>query len=150
MQTEKKCFKCGEMKPLSDYYKHGGMKDGRLNKCKGCAKRDSTATRMSKLDEARAYDLRRAKTPNRKKQILAAARRRRQKHPEQMKERTRAHNAVARAVRSGRLLRGPCNVCGTAEDVHAHHDDYSKPMMIEWLCNHHHRVRHGKHDQMET
>lgn len=34
--AEKLCKKCGEKKPLTDFYTHPGMKDGYLNTCKPC------------------------------------------------------------------------------------------------------------------
>lgn len=36
----KKCFKCGKLKPLTDFYRHPRMGDGHLGKCKVCTKRD--------------------------------------------------------------------------------------------------------------
>jgi len=37
----KKCFKCGVEKEVSSFYKHKGMKDGFLNKCKSCCKKEA-------------------------------------------------------------------------------------------------------------
>lgn len=48
-----------------------------------------------------------------------------------------------RAIASGALSRGSCEVCG-AEKVDAHHDDYSQPINVRWLCRPHHRELHAK------
>lgn len=57
------------------------------------------------------------------------------------RERHLAHKAVQTAVSRGHLVRGVCEVCGKAE-AHAHHDDYSKPLEVRWLCKAHHEAGH--------
>ena len=38
--------------------------------------------------------------------------------------------------------RKPCAVCGSKKFVHAHHDDYSRPLDVKWLCAMHHVKEH--------
>lgn len=51
---------------------------------------------------------------------------------------------VNNAIRDGKIARQPCEVCG--RKAQAHHEDYSKPLDVRWLCFQHHR-EHG-HDQI--
>lgn len=53
-----------------------------------------------------------------------------------------AHDAVDWAVHKGRLIRQPCEVCGAEDLIVAHHDDYSKPLEVRWLCRQHHADVH--------
>lgn len=57
-------------------------------------------------------------------------------------EQTAAHNAVALAVKAGKLKKQPCSVCG-AKVAYAHHEDYSKPLDVIWFCGQHHGEHHA-------
>jgi DNA repair exonuclease SbcCD ATPase subunit len=57
------------------------------------------------------------------------------------KEKARAWWQVKEAIRQGAIKRRPCEVCGKKHS-HAHHDDYSKPLDVIWLCPAHHSERH--------
>jgi hypothetical protein len=55
----------------------------------------------------------------------------------------KARNMVIIRIHNGSLERGDCEVCGEP-DAQAHHDDYSKPLDVRWLCDRHHREHHGE------
>lgn len=56
------------------------------------------------------------------------------------KLRVKARNDLNHAVRDGKLDRLPCVICGD-EKSEAHHEDYTKPLDVVWLCDsHHHKV----------
>lgn len=72
------------------------------------------------------------------------------KNQEQKLETSRAYNKSDKgraaqklrdAVRQGLIYRGACEVCG-ANDAQGHHEDYSKPLEVRWLCPTHHREEH--------
>ncbi len=62
-------------------------------------------------------------------------------------EKRSAQKFVERALKSGVLQRKPCERCGSMT-VHAHHDDYSKPLAVMWLCPAHHKERHRELDAL--
>lgn len=60
--------------------------------------------------------------------------------PEQKR---RARKLVSRAVAAGRIQPMPCEQCGAIK-AQAHHDDYSKPLVVRWLCGKCHSVLHNQ------
>lgn len=53
-----------------------------------------------------------------------------------------AHKAVQTALRNGTMVKRSCVICGSRK-THAHHEDYSKPLQVVWLCHAHHMERHA-------
>lgn len=149
----KTCFKCGAEKPLTEYYKHKEMADGHLNKCKSCTRSDVKKNRNDNLEYYKAYDkqrhendpVRRAKNhaaskawrKNNMDRVVELTRSWRQRNPEKYA----AHSAVSSALRSGKLQKETCAVCGD-ENSQAHHNDYTKPLDVVWLCQQHHAQVH--------
>lgn len=135
----KQCFKCGEVKPISGFYRHPKMADGHLNKCKDCTKKDVRSHRIDSAESVRAYDRERAKRPEAVARRKSYAERYQQDH----RERRAAHYKVNNAVRDGKLAKRPCAFCGAADNLEAHHHDYSRPLDVTWLCTPCHRRFHA-------
>lgn len=138
----KTCFKCGADKPLDDFYRHAQMADGHLNKCKDCTKLDMRVDRATK-PRVRQYDRERAVLPHRKAQAARVTRAWRQKHP----DRQRAHNAVARADLVSPTL---CEGCGLPKALQKHHHDYSRPLLVVWLCKPCHAIADKLRRRLES
>lgn len=63
------------------------------------------------------------------------------------REKVSAQRKVHAAVKRGDLVRpSVCERCGTdkGQGLHGHHDDYSKPLEVMWLCPLCHRRRHDQ------
>ena len=133
----KKCFKCGVVKELGDFYKHNQMADGHVNKCKECNKNDVAIHRINNIEKIREYDRGRGS-----RQDSDYLKEYRLKFPNKYRATTMVNNAI----RSGKLFREPCEVCGINRTV-GHHDDYLKPLNVRWLCQAHHKQWHAKNGE---
>ncbi|WP_407475415.1 hypothetical protein [Elizabethkingia anophelis] len=58
-------------------------------------------------------------------------------------EKSQARIKVNTAVKSGILVKKPCEMCGNKKSE-AHHPDYKKPLNVIWLCREHHLEIHKK------
>lgn len=126
----KTCSSCFEDKPTSDFYKSLLNKDGLLGYCRVCHGKKIKNKRENKkllsFDEIAPH----------KKFWLA-----------ENKLKKKAHQSVCYAIQTGRLVRQPCERCGTTQNVVAHHEDYNKPLDVMWLCKQHHKERHMEIDK---
>lgn len=135
------CFKCNQSLPLSEFYRHSGMSDGHLNKCKACTKKDVHDRRHGAgRDKVLTYDRERATKPHRREAMLQTVAEWRRNHP----DRRAAQVALGRAVRDGRIIPWPvCAVPECSKKPEAHHPDYGQPLQVVWLCSAHHKQTHA-------
>lgn len=139
---EKRCPTCGVTKPASEFYPDKHTRD-RLNcYCKPCAKTKGLRWRNANLDKARAAS--RAWHAAHPEETQANLKKTKAKAPWKQNARVRVH----RAIKAGLLSPAPCEVCGAAK-AQAHHDDYSKPLEVRWLCHPHHMERHRKYPHID-
>jgi len=101
---------------------------------------EQLAQRNTKRRRRRRENLERARELGRKDSRLHIVRYGR---PKREPEKEQARTWVKREIKSGRLKKPEiCPRCGRTDSrIEAHHDDYSKPAQIEWLCS----LCHGEH-----
>ena len=116
------CSRCGHAKPLSEFYLQKGKPRPH---CKSCHKQYSNRWAEENRDKQR-------------ESWRKSQRRQYAEHGTLYRLRSR----FLQAMRVGKIVPQPCVVCGQAENVEAHHDDYTKPFDVQWLCVFHHNQLH--------
>lgn len=129
------CSKCKQDKPHSEFYASSGRT------CKACVRARVDARRIEKAEEIAAYDRARGQLPHRKEAVKARATRYKDKPYKKdwalrNPEKRAAHVIVGNAVRDGKLAKPTvCEGCNAeGQRLHAHHDDYTKPLEVDWWC----------------
>lgn len=152
----KVCLECNIEKPISDFYKHAAMADGHLNKCSICVRARVTKHRKANLEKIREYDKQRSNQPHRvkarqeyvKTEIGKQAKTRATvAYNKRYPMKYAAHVITGNALRDGKLSSASnCSVCNSTTKIEGHHDDYTKPLHLRWLCEKCHKEWH-RHNQ---
>ena len=122
--STKRCYICKKDKPSSEFSKDRSRSDGLSNKCKNC---DNKKRR-------KYYQENKSKESKRYAEYY-------KNHPKAKK----AKDLVAQAVKNGILIRPEvCSICDKKGIIEGHHEDYDKPLEVQWLCLSHHRKLHRK------
>ena len=112
-------------------------RERRLQQSREWYERNLEKAREMSLAATRKY----LKTENGRKKVNKRASEWDRKNP----EKRRAHDRAMYAVETGKLIRPDiCSSCHKECKPHAHHEDYSKPLDVIWLCSRCHFLLHHK------
>ena len=138
----KYCPKCKVEKGLSEFSKSRSRRDGLQRVCKECCRKYQKEYKQTEAGkETRRKALRKYQQTERGKEAFRKAyrkygRKRRLLYPEKSK----AVQAVNDAIAAGKLTRPSiCESCFNERFTEGHHEDYSKPLDVDWLCKKCHR-----------
>lgn len=154
----KVCRRCGVEKPEIDFPSYGGWI------CKKCKCDYANKYRQENIEKVREYDRNRpnkAERTRKFKEYLQRLKiedhekfadltyRKANKFREQDEQKRKAWGKLNDAIRYGKIQKpSVCCLCGTVCNVEAHHEDYSKPLDVLWLCSKCHHVLHAKKREM--
>lgn len=146
--TARTCTMCRQEKPVEVFEKRADRPHGRGYRCKACMALRSARYYEANAPQRRAYarewEGRRTSRRSDFRRLTYAERKERWPH------RTAARIALRNAVASGRLVKPTqCEGCKmavpNARDLAGHHEDYGRPLDVQWLC----RSCHGKRHRLD-
>ena len=143
----RKCSRCLQARTLDCFHRNKNELLGRSYRCKPCTKISDSARFQSdafKTYVERNRDRMRENDRRRNKTVKYRIRKEIDRRANMVE--TKARQDLRNSVAAGRIIRKPCEVCGNIKSQ-GHHEDYSKPFDVIWLCALHHRYLHmGKID----
>jgi len=138
MET-KKCNKCGEIKPIKEFRKAKTCKGNMSTYCRKCLSLCTAKTPSHQPEARRIYERERQKRPGHKEKALKLTLSWRKRNPEAVA----CWTIFKKAIKEKRIIRvKKCVECGSDIQVEAHHEDYSKPLEVLWLCRKCHYHKH--------
>ena len=136
--TMKTCTRCGETKPVSDFHWKTAKHKTRRSWCKRCGSNKRRAWRWKDPDKRRANQ---RKYNNSRSQKKVAYNKQYNKTHQYVEK---AHNTLNHSIDRGDITRpDTCEHCCKTCKPEGHHDDYSKPLEVKWLCPECHAIEHG-------
>lgn len=106
------CSGCKKKKSKKYFHINSTKPDGLNDRCKECQRIHEKILRPNRGEYFKQYAI-------------------------ENKHKLRARFKLQYAVRKGVITKMPCEICGKKK-VEAHHEDYSKPLEVRWLCRIHH------------
>jgi len=137
----KQCSKCKETKPKSKFGKRKTSTDGFDSWCKSCKRVANRKYKQKNKEHLKEYQ-KQYRQKNKSKLREKAL----EKRVDTIKER-KARHKLENEVRYGRII--PPNICsnpdckGKSKRIVGHHEDYNKPLQVEWLCHDCHMNLHA-------
>jgi len=155
MASEKVCTGCKAILPNCAFSKRTVSKDGLAFRCRSCRAVDRREYKAKNRDKIIAAQ--REYHAKNRDEICLKHRERRKKNLERERHKDRAryistkhikaaHAVVKQELIMGRMERGACEAHGPEcanGHIEAHHDDYSRPLEVRWLCRSEHMRLHA-------
>lgn len=130
----KECTRCHRRKPLTEFT----IDRPRPGRKYPCHNKDGRHSHCRECQIEIVHDWKKRNPERAKETALRASNR----YVENHREGARAHRLLRAAIKRGDLMREPCKACGSKRGIQGHHDDYSKPLEVTWLCHDCHRRLH--------
>lgn len=111
------------------FHKSTSHKDGHRSRCSECRRLDAISSRDSNGDDIRSRDRIRKSIKTFPTYKSGS-------------NKSRAQGVSYYQIKTGKIKRLPCEVCGSEVNIVGHHDDYLKPTDLRFMCKRHHRIWH--------